>query len=76
MQLQGPSLHGYIKQYAPGLEYGVAPWPTTPSGAEGFALADSDAPRSRGAKHPDEAWEFIRYATSANVNARSKDELT
>ena len=42
MQLQGPWLHGYIKQYAPGLEYGVAPWPTTPSGAEGFALADSD----------------------------------
>ena len=30
----------------------------------------------RGAKHPDEAWEFIRYATSANVNARSKGELT
>ena len=44
---------------------------------EGFALADSDVlVIPRGAKHPDEAWEFIRYATSANVNARSKGELT
>ncbi|HON69019.1 MAG TPA: hypothetical protein PLS23_21270, partial [Phycisphaerae bacterium] len=42
MVLHGVWLHSYISQYAPGMDYGAAPWPKTPRGPENFTLADAD----------------------------------
>ena len=76
MEMQGPWLNSFIRQLAPGLEYGVTGWPKTPSGPSGFAVVDADMlVIPRGAKHPDEAWEFIRYVSSINPSAQRKEEL-
>lgn len=74
---QGVWFNNYIRQYKPGLDYGVADaWPTAVPGIENFAMAEADMlVIPRGAKHPQEAWEFIKYMNSANPNARSREEL-
>jgi multiple sugar transport system substrate-binding protein len=42
-----------------------------------FAMAEADMLGiPRGAKHPKEAWEFIKFVSSNNPNAQSRDELT
>ena len=52
----------FIEKFAPGLEYGVAPWPAVVPGQTNFTMADCDMLTiPRGAKHPREAWEFIKY---------------
>lgn len=80
MVLQGVWMNNYIRQYAPGLDYGVAAWPAVDEEAAkgaAFTVAESDMiVIPRGAKHPKEAWEFIRFLSSANRAARSRDELT
>lgn len=77
MVFQGVWLNNYMRQYAPGLDYGVAAWPD--------ATAADDAPFTnveadiliipRGAKHPREAWEFLKYVNSSNPQARTFEEL-
>jgi len=73
MELQGVWMHNFIDQYAHGLEWGAAPFPypadrpdlanTTPVEADVLAIP-------RGARHPDEAFEFIAF-----VNSREGSEL-
>jgi len=76
MVLQGVWLDHFIRQFAPGLDYGVAGWPQTPAGEEDFTVADADVlVIPRGAKHPREAWEFIRYLGSSNPRATQRSEL-
>lgn len=76
MVLQGVWTDNYIGQFAPGLDYGVAAWPTAAPGLDNFTVADLDVLTiPRGARHPREAWEFIKFASSANLNAQSRDEL-
>jgi ABC-type glycerol-3-phosphate transport system substrate-binding protein len=75
---QGVWFHDYLRQYAPNLDYGVAPWPA--------ARADETAPFTmiegdmlvipRGAKHAREAWRFLEFANSHNPSARSREELS
>ncbi len=73
---QGVWLNNYMRQYAPGLEYGVAAWPETVPGEPPFANVEGDMlVIPRGAKHPREAWEFLKYANSCNPQARSFEEL-
>jgi ABC-type glycerol-3-phosphate transport system substrate-binding protein len=77
MVVQGVWLNNFIRQYAPGLEYGVSGWPATPNGVKDFTVADSDVlVIPRGAKHPNEAWEFIKYINSTNPKAERKEELS
>ncbi len=77
MVLQGVWLNNFIRQYAPGLEYGVTGWPATPRGVKDFTIADSDVLAiPRGSKHPDEAWEFIKYVSSTNPKAQRREDLT
>jgi ABC-type glycerol-3-phosphate transport system substrate-binding protein len=76
MVLQGVWLNNFIRQYAPGLEYGVAGWPATPTGSADFTIADADVITiPRGAKHANEAWEFLKYVSSSNPKAQRKEEL-
>ena len=76
MVLQGVWMNYFIKQYAPGMDYGAAPWPEAVPGVDDFTVADCDMYFiPRGSKHPREAWEFIRYMNSNNPKAESADEL-
>jgi multiple sugar transport system substrate-binding protein len=77
MVFQGVWLNNYLKQFAPGMDYGVAPFPATKPGLENFTVADSDIlVIPRGAKHPREAWEFIKFVSSINPQASRFEELT
>ena len=69
--------YNFIQQFAPGLNYGVAGWPEAQPGIDDFTIADADMlVIPRGAKHPREAWEFLKYVSSPNLNAQTVDELT
>ncbi|HOA73280.1 MAG TPA: ABC transporter substrate-binding protein [Phycisphaerae bacterium] len=67
MVLHGVWLHSYISQYAPGMDYGAAPWPKTPRGPENFTLADADVliiPAGLPQHRRDAAWEFVKFVSS------------
>lgn len=77
MVLQGVWMNNHIRQFAPGMEYGVAGWPKVEGGPDKFTVADSDMlVIPRGAKHPNEAWEFIKFVSSINPHAERKEELS
>lgn len=78
MVIQGIWLNRFIKEYKPGLDYGVAPaWPSAVAGVEDFSLAEADVlVIPRGAKHAAEAWEFIQYLHTYNPRAQSRAELS
>lgn len=66
----------YLRQYKPGLDYGVGQWPEKIPGIHDFTMAEADVMAiPRGAKNPDAAWAFIKYANSANSKASSRGEL-
>jgi len=76
MVFQGVWLNNYMRQYAPNLEYGVAAWPAVHPGEAPFTLVEGDMLMvPRGAKHPREAWEFLKYVSSNNPDAQSFEEL-
>jgi len=76
MVFQGVWMNNYLSQYAPGLDYGVAPWPATRAGRENFTVADTDMLAiPRGAKHPRAAWEFIKFLSTINPAAQRFEEL-
>ena len=78
MIFQGVWFHNYVRQYKPGLDYGVAPaWPSAVPGVDDFAMAEADLLTiPRGAKHPAAAWEFIKYLNSQNPRAQRFEELS
>ena len=76
MVFQGVFMNNFIRQYSPGLDYGVAAWPAAVPGVEDFTLAEADMLAiPRGAKHGREAWEFIKYVSSNNPRAGRHEEL-
>ncbi len=76
MILQGVWYDNYIRQYRPGLDYGVGRWPTAAPGLDDFCMAEADMlVIPRGARNPDAAWEFIKYVNSHNPGARRREEL-
>jgi len=76
MVFQGVWMNNYIRQFAPGMECGCAAWPAVKPELADFSLADADMLAiPRGAKHPEEAWEFIKFVSSINPQARSEKEL-
>ena len=78
MVFQGVWFHSYMRQYAPNLDYGVAPWPRVRAGEhDPFTMIEGDMlVIPRGAKHAREAWEFVKYANSSNPTARTREALT
>jgi ABC-type glycerol-3-phosphate transport system substrate-binding protein len=76
MVFQGVWMNNYITQFAPGLEYGVAPFPVARPGVEEFTVAEADVlVIPRGAHHPREAWEFIKYVSTIDPRAQTREEL-
>lgn len=71
MIVQKSSFVQEIERDAPTLEYGVAPLPV-PNGGHPAVIAGSvwiGIPS--GAKHPEEAWEFIKFYTSSETQIRA-----
>jgi len=65
MEIQGVWMHNFIEQYAPGMEWGAAPFPSGVEGLGDVTIADEDViVIPRGSKHPKEAWEFIQFVSS------------
>lgn len=67
MVLQGPWIYNFIRNYAPpDFEWGVAAFPSAdPERWPGVAIVDADVlVIPAGAKHPREAFEFLRYVNS------------
>jgi multiple sugar transport system substrate-binding protein len=52
-----------VETYAPGLDYGVAPIPTFPGRPTASSAGSWWLAVPRGARHPEAAWAFIRFAT-------------
>lgn len=76
MVFQGVWLNNFIRQFAPGMDYGVAAWPATAPGHDDFTVAEADVLAiPRGAKHPREAWEFIKFVSFVNHQAQTREEL-
>lgn len=76
MVFQGVWLNNYIRQYKPGLDFGVGPWPEAVPGVKDFAMVESDVlVIPRGAKHAAAAWEFIKFVNTHNPRARTRAEL-
>jgi len=75
--LDGVWRYNYIQQFAPGLSYGITGWPEAVPGVDDFTIAESDMlVIPRGAKHPREAWEFLKFVSSPNLAAQSLDQLS
>jgi len=65
MELQGVWMHNFIEMYAPGMEWGAAPFPSAVPGLTNVTVADADViVIPRGSRHPREAFEFIRFVSS------------
>jgi multiple sugar transport system substrate-binding protein len=65
MEMQGVWMHNFIEKYAPGMEWGVAPFPTAIPGLDSVSAADADIlVIPRGARSPDQAFAFIKYVNS------------
>lgn len=66
MELQGVWMYNFISKYAPQLEWGAAPFPAKdPARFPQVTLAECDVLLiPKGAAHPKEAFEFIRYVNS------------
>lgn len=65
MEIQGTWMYNFIQMYAPKLQWGLAPFPTTEPRLYGRSITDMDVICiPKGARHPDESWEFIRYVIS------------
>ncbi|MDD4737263.1 MAG: extracellular solute-binding protein, partial [Kiritimatiellae bacterium] len=66
MVLQGVWLYNFIEKFAPGMEWGVAPFPSVdPERLPNVCIVESDIlVIPRGARHPREAFEFMEYVNS------------
>ena len=67
MELQGVWMGNYIHKYAPRMEWGAAPFPypaDNPDLAQVTFIESDVLAIPVGARHPDEAFEFIRFVNS------------
>jgi ABC-type glycerol-3-phosphate transport system substrate-binding protein len=67
MELQGVWMHNFISMYAPRLDWAAAPFPypaDRPDLANSTFVDEDVLVIPRGAKHPEEAFEFIKFVQS------------
>lgn len=66
-ELQGVWMYNFITQFAPKMDWKAVPFPYPKDRPDlkGVTIAEADILIiPRGAKHPEEAWEFIKYVNS------------
>jgi multiple sugar transport system substrate-binding protein len=77
MVIDGAWRSHFIRQFAPGMDYGVAGWPEIQPGVNDFTVATADIlVIPHGAKHPREAWEFLKFVSSPNLAAQRVEDLS
>ncbi len=65
MEIQGVWMYNFIQKYAPGLDWGAAPFPSVYGIDTPCVYTEADVLAiPRGSKHPEEAFEFIKYVNS------------
>lgn len=63
MVLQGPWMANFIEHFAPKMKWGAAPFPYGQGGGPYTSKVEADVLAiPAGAKHPDEAFEFIKFS--------------
>ena len=68
--ITAPFLSGQIKKEAPNLNYGVAPIPSGPGGAQGtYGVTDSIV-MFKNSKVKDEAWKFLDYIFTTEMRTK------
>ncbi|MEW5692766.1 MAG: ABC transporter substrate-binding protein [Candidatus Hydrogenedentota bacterium] len=64
MEIQGVWMYNFIDKYAPGMDWGCAPFPTDAEvkGLENVTVVEGDVlVIPLGARHPEESFEFIKF---------------
>ncbi|MDO3411769.1 ABC transporter substrate-binding protein [Saccharibacillus sp. CPCC 101409] len=69
MLYTGPWMLSTYDKYGKDLEYGIVPPVTGPNGDKGGNMGGFGLVIPQGSKHPDEAWEFIKWWTANKDNA-------
>ncbi|MDU4696180.1 MAG: ABC transporter substrate-binding protein [Paenibacillus sp.] len=69
MLYTGPWMMSTYNKYGKDLDYGIVPPPAGPNGDKGSVMGGFGLVIPQGSKHPDEAWEFIKWWTANKDNA-------
>ncbi|PCL92697.1 ABC transporter substrate-binding protein [Paenibacillus lautus] len=69
MLYTGPWMLSTYDKYGKDLEYGIVPPPAGPNGDKGSVMGGFGLVIPQGSKHPEEAWEFIKWWTANKDNA-------
>lgn len=69
MQYTGPWMLSTYKKYGQDLDFGIVPPPAGPDGDKGSVMGGFGLVVPQGAKHKEEAWEFIKWWTANKDNA-------
>jgi multiple sugar transport system substrate-binding protein len=67
MVIEGPWLIPYLSSTYPSIQYGIAPMPIAPTGKRADLNFTNAWSAYSGTKHPEAAWELIKYMTGATV---------
>lgn len=68
MVIQGVWMHNFIEKYAPGMEWGAAPFPAVDGVEPPVVYTEADVlVIPRGAPHPEAAFEFIQFVQTQPV---------
>lgn len=67
MVIEGPWLIPYMTSTYPNVQYGIAPLPAGPNGKQANLSFTNSWSAYSGTKHPEAAWELVKYMTGATV---------
>ena len=67
MAMEGGWLIPYLAQTYPNIQYGIAPLPVAPTGKRADLIYTNAWAAYSGTKHPDAAWQLIKYMTGSVV---------
>lgn len=74
MTFEGGWMIPYMTQTFPNINYGIAPLPKSPTGANDNLVYTNAWGASANTKHPDAAWKLIQFMTGANYQKQVLDD--
>jgi multiple sugar transport system substrate-binding protein len=69
MTIEGGWLIPYMASTYPNVQYGIAPLPMSPNGKQADLTFTNAWSASSSTKHPEAAWELVKYMTGSTVQA-------